>query len=76
MASFKIDYEKSTVESLPCPTCGDTLTVEATSQQIWDFNHNKHIQNVFPELSPADRERFILGTCPTCWDKMFGGGPA
>lgn len=62
------------ITSLPCPACGETLTVEATSQQNWDYNHNAHIQRVFPEMSAADRERFISGYCGPDWDKMFGMG--
>jgi len=26
---------------------------------------------VLPTLTAEDRERFITGICPPCWDKMF-----
>jgi hypothetical protein len=30
------------------------------------------IQNVAPNLSPADREFLITGTPPNVWDEIFG----
>jgi hypothetical protein len=73
MSTWKVDHAKKTITSKSCPDCGESLTVEATSQQIWDFNHNANIQSVFPEMPKEDRERFITGTCGPCWTKMFGG---
>lgn len=28
------------------------------------------VQTAFPYLAPAERELFISGICPTCWEKM------
>ena len=30
------------------------------------------IQNALPELTADERELLISGTCPSCWDRMFG----
>jgi len=31
-----------------------------------------HAQVAFPDMSTDNRERLISGTCPKCWNKMFG----
>ena len=43
--------------------------------QTWKFSptgEGKHIQEVFPELSPDDREFLISGITPEEWTEAFG----
>lgn len=33
--------------------------------------NGEHIQNVWPEKTPDERELLMSGIHPDCWDKMF-----
>lgn len=67
----KVEEDRYTVESLPCPDCNSTLGVSIRGAYLYRYNQGAHITEVLPDLSPADRERFITGICPICWDKLF-----
>lgn len=42
------------------------------SDYITYLQGERSIQDVFPEMSPDDREFFFIsGICPDCWDKIF-----
>lgn len=59
-----------------CPTChvcGKQATVQVTPKQYMDWQMGEHIQDVFPDKSPDERELMISGTHPECWEKLFGG---
>lgn len=60
------------VETKPCPICGKqkTLLVDKENYENW-LRREIHIQDAFPEMSADDRERFLSGYCPKCWDKLF-----
>lgn len=55
-----------------CPICGSEKVFNVTDAQ-WNMYNSReyHIQDIFPELSPADRERMITGICGKCFDDMF-----
>jgi hypothetical protein len=59
------------VSSAPCPSCNDVLTIIITPSQLWEYNQGGYIQDIMPEVSYDDRERFISGYCSPCWDVMF-----
>ena len=67
----KIEEGRYHATSLPCPMCGDSLTIEMPTSNLFAYNQGASITEVFPELAPAERERFITGTCGTCWNAMF-----
>ena len=50
-----------------------TLKVRVEDYMTFDSPNRPHIQDIFPYLSPAERELLISGICPICWDEMFGG---
>ncbi len=60
-----------TITSKRCPKCKETVTRTVTAAQLSAYNNGAHIQDAFPQMSADDRERFITGYCPKCWDKMF-----
>lgn len=62
---------KYTANSLPCPECGDSLTIEVTFEQVDACVNGYPIQQVLPDLSLADRERFISGYCSKDWAKVW-----
>jgi hypothetical protein len=59
------------VDSLPCPRCGDVLTLELEGAKLYAYNQGAYIQDVFPNLNSGERERFISGICNPCWQQMF-----
>ena len=49
--------------------CSDEAYVAA---QFWNAATDpRPIQEVFPDMSPENREMFVSGICPTCWNVMF-----
>lgn len=56
-----------------------TMDLPVTQEGLdrcWNQNPGvgtEHIQNVFPELTPAQREFLITGTTQEEWDEMWGG---
>jgi len=54
-----------------CASCSALHTVRLTAEQEQRWRDGAYIQNVAPELSPANRELLISGTCSTCWDALF-----
>lgn len=58
---------------ITCPKCKTEHGIEMTHQQHREWQTGKkHIQNIFPNLSPDDREMLISGICSKCWDEIFG----
>ena len=55
-----------------CPICGKVNTLELDSEKYNQWKMGAHVQDVFPDLTPDERELIITGTCSKCWDKMFG----
>lgn len=68
---IKVEEGLYSVESLPCPKCGDTYKLEIAGRQLHAYHSQGMVDEVLPDLTPEDRERFITGICPPCWDKMF-----
>ena len=63
---------KTSIKSKPCPECNDTGKVfEVEREEADKFIAGAHIQDAFPNMPADERERFISGICPTCWNKMF-----
>lgn len=51
------------------------MNYEITNEQ-WEEWHNpnrRHIQDIFPNLSPCEREHIKMGTTAQEWAEMFGG---
>ena len=57
-----------------CHFCDKKYELEITQKQLDEYNspNRRHIQDIFPELSPDMRELLISGMYPECWDDMFG----
>ena len=61
-----------------CLMCGGTKLLPVTPDQIrrWRTPRSEggeYIQAAMPNLSAADRELLISGTCGSCFDSLFGG---
>lgn len=55
------------VTSLPCPMCGDQISVVIDRQKLFFYNQGALIQDVLGEFDAAVRERFMSGICQACW---------
>lgn len=55
-----------------CTVCGKSSEVEVTEKEFAALNGNEMIQNALPDWSADQRELFISGTHPKCWDDLFG----
>lgn len=56
----------------PCVECGGRIAVRTPADAALRFQAGSYAQDVFPELSPGEREFLISGICDACWDKIFG----
>lgn len=56
-----------------CRMCKKTHTLKVRVEDYLTFDSPNRplIQEVFPYLSPAERELLISGTCEECWKKLF-----
>lgn len=59
------------VRTIPCLHCGESATFAMTEEQFNRFKSGEHVQNIFPDWSPEDREMLISGTCPAGWEEMW-----
>ena len=60
------------IETVRCRNCGETKTLEIPKTGWESWKAGELIQNAMPQLSCADRELLISGTCGKCWDEMYG----
>jgi hypothetical protein len=57
-----------------CPTCihcGEQATLEVDSEALENYRAGALAQVAFPDMSRDDRELFISGIHPKCWNEMF-----
>ena len=56
---------------ITCKECGTDHTLSATKEEIEKWKGGALVQRAFPNMSPEQREMFISGICPECWEKIF-----
>lgn len=54
-----------------CIVCGQQTVRLVDRDKFRRWQDGEHIQRVWPELSPGQREELMTGTHEECWDKMF-----
>lgn len=54
-----------------CPCCGTLNHIHTTREQFESWEAGELVQNVFPDLSTADRESLISGLCLNCQAIFF-----
>lgn len=57
-----------------CVQCGQSSTMNVSRDKLIRWHKGELAQNVFPELTPDERELLVTGTHPECWEKIFGKG--
>lgn len=65
--------ERNMEATVRCAMCGREFTLRVRYEDFIAYtNPNRpHIQDIFPYLTPAERELLISHTCNECWNKMF-----
>ena len=63
---------KATIE-VECNLCGEVFEISVNAEDLVEYlkPNRRHIQDIFPYLTPAERELLISSTCEKCWNKMF-----
>lgn len=64
----------TTFETSACIVCHKSSNVELETEKLKRWIAGEHVQNVWPEKSPDQREILITGIHPKCWNEIFGGG--
>jgi len=59
------------VQGKPCPNCSLVKHFTITDDEFLKLRAGEFIQDVFPDMEPQDREAFVSGYCPPCWDALF-----
>lgn len=63
-------------KSMDCPINGprcvrnEVITVFGADLFNYQSGQIRYIQDAFPYLTPAQRERFLTGICESCFDTM------
>ena len=59
------------VRTSPCIRCGTVHLLTLDKDKVRRWQGGEHVQNVFPEMTPGQRELLISGTCEQCFDILF-----
>ena len=56
-----------------CYMCGKEYEIKVYEKDYREYAspNRRHIQDIFPYLTPAERELLISQVCETCWNDMF-----
>lgn len=54
-----------------CPRCSVHRSVIVPAESYYSWLRGAYIQDAMPDLSEDDREIFLTGYCPSCWDQDF-----
>lgn len=64
---------KSLSVPIECKMCNKTHTIKAPEEGYKKWKGGMLIQIAMPQMSPADRELLISGTCDPCFRKLWKG---
>jgi hypothetical protein len=57
---------------IACSTCGIEHLIGTTLSGYVSWRAGAFVQDAFPDVPKEYREMFISGTCPECFERMFG----
>lgn len=55
----------------PCIVCGKQAQLIVRTEDLHRYEAGALVQHAFLEMPAADREMFISGTHPECWDTLY-----
>lgn len=76
MLDLKVIYQNEWYVNVrsKCPCCKNSKEFILSVDKWCKIAARKEkMQDILPELPAHDRERFISGLCPDCWEELFGG---
>ena len=56
---------------IQCSSCDQAYTLDVTNDQLQRWSKGELAQNVFTNLTAAERELLITQTCGECFNKLF-----
>lgn len=66
--------ERNVTMMVKCHMCNKQYNIMVTEDSAieWMSPNRRLVQEVFPYLTPDERELITSHTCPVCWDNLFG----
>lgn len=61
-----------TIRTPSCPVCVDSSILAVDREKYDRWRAGEHIQHVWPDWTPGQRELLISGTHSDCWVQLFG----
>lgn len=74
MVSDVHGYRCVTMECTHCGRKKDFILSEDSLNDYYCLRY--HVQECFPTLDAPDRELFVSGLCPSCWNDLIGPVPS
>lgn len=68
---INVSDEKFTDFEVECRICYNKTLFTLESEGLLRWKNGEKIQNIFPMISPNNRELLISQTCGECFDKLF-----
>ena len=71
MRERRVNRTKTVV--MDCVCCGKEVVLKVNPKDYEEYisPNRRHIQDIFPYLTPWEREIFISQLCEDCWADMF-----
>jgi hypothetical protein len=63
---------KVIVTTHPCVVCNKSSEVKLDKDKFTRWINGEFAQNVWPEMSPGEREVLVSGTHDACWEQLMG----
>lgn len=71
MDSITMNADNTITFGRCCPICGTMQAVRVSVGSYVSWQTGVLIQDAMPELNADQREFFLTGICPPCWDILF-----
>lgn len=55
----------------PCIACGSETEMLLNADKFAAWQSGMFVQDVWPEMTPDERELLLTGIHANCWDEMF-----
>lgn len=66
--------KRMVTDTRKCTCCGNLVHINVQEEDLYTYYHTSPrpmVQNLFSYLTNDEREMYISGICPVCWDEMF-----
>lgn len=71
--SFTMSKERNIPLTIECVMCNTMHIIMVSEEGYTKRKQGALIQNAYPDLTPAERELIVSGTCGKCYDVMING---